>query len=131
LGQLDYTINDRRPIEQDGQIIKKTLTRAYVRVFPAKPLVGPNETQTIFIIVQDQLFDPYPGAQVSVSLFYPNGTQVSSQRLKSTDENGITRYENIPTMGVKPNQFVKVVVEVKTSRDEPSISTTTWFRVWW
>ena len=101
-----------------------------VRVFPAKPLIGPNETQTIFVIVQDEQYRPYPGAQVAVKLQYPDGHEIQ-QRLVNTDEYGITTLDNISTAGVKPNQFVKVTVEMKTSFDQPSILTTIWFRVWW
>jgi hypothetical protein len=132
LGLLYYYSNDQRPPPVEN--FRNTgvdLTRAYVRVFPAKPLVGSNETQTIFVIVQNQLLDPVSNAQVSFSLYYPNSTHVNSKQRLNTDGNGIARIDNLSIAGVGPNQFVKVVVEVKTSAEEPSIFTTTWFRVWW
>lgn len=131
LGQIDYTLRDGRESVVDGNIIEHSLTKAYVRVFPAKPLVGKNETQTMYIIVQNQLFAPYAGAQVSVTLEYPNGTKTDSLSLQPTDKNGISVMENISTAGVKPNQFVKVFVVVDPGAGNAPINATSWFRVWW
>ena len=82
LGQLDFDIHDGRepiPVEDCEIPHGNKPTHVYVRVFPVKPLIGANETQTMFIIVQDQLFDPFSKAQVSFSLYYPNSTHVNSQ----------------------------------------------------
>jgi hypothetical protein len=133
LGQLDFDIHGVPPPPVPGQSYETTnnkLTHVYVRVFPVKPLVGANEPQQVFIIVQDQLLNPIPGAQVMVQLEYPNGVKIGKQSIPSTKDDAVFLVENISTAGVKPNQFVKVIVDVKIGNDDP-ITTTTWFRVWW
>jgi hypothetical protein len=130
LGKLNWIIQGSPTAKKDNTVILK-LTQAYVRIFPAQPLVGPNQSQTLFIIVQNQVMQPYPGAQVFVTIVYPDGRSVSQNRLLSTDADGIAKMENISTAGVKPGQFVKVEVQVTTSPNEAAISATSWFRVWW
>lgn len=100
-----------------------------VRVFPSKPLLGPNENQTIFVIVQDQLYNPVPGALVTMTVSQPDGTS-SPYRLAETNANGISKQENIPVGLGKPNQMVIVNVTVNLP-DVEMVETTTWYRIWW
>lgn len=103
-----------------------------VRLFPAKPLVGVNETQTVFVIVQDQRLDPIPGAEISYRLLDINNRELSSQgRVYISDESGIARLADIPSMGVKPGDFVKVQVVVRVKNYTVPVQAETCFRVWW
>ena len=100
-----------------------------IRVFAANPLIGANEPQTIYVIVQNQVFQPVPKALVMIKVHMANGSDVLF-RPKETNADGLTVQNNILVQGFSPNQMVSVEVEV-TAPGEVKGKTTSWFRVWW
>lgn len=109
--------------------IGASLADLTVRVFPARPLIGTNEPQTIYVVVQTQTFEPVAHAAVKVTVHMADGS-VSVYRPLETNAQGFTLQDNINFPGFKPNSMVFVDVEVKAP-GEMTARTTTWFRVWW
>ncbi len=98
-----------------------------VRVFVLKSLIGAGEQQTVYVIVQDQYLRPIEGAQVGVTLNYPNGT-AESYRLPDTNEYGVSQFSfttvNLPVKSVVP---IKAEISIRGE----SGSGKAWFRMWW
>ena len=128
IGTLDYRNKVGNPQQPDPNIIGR-LEKLVVHIFPAKPLLSTNETQTLFVIVQDQLYRPVGGALVKIVVSLPDGTQ-TEYRLAETNLNGITRLENIPAGKTKPNQMVRVDATVSLL-DVQTVVVHTWYRIWW
>ncbi len=127
LGTLDYRSKIGEPqAPEPGNIGKPE--QMLVRVFPARPLLGPNETQTIYVIVQDQLYHPIPKALVTVTITYPDGSHNQS-RPYETDANGISSMR-VPSVAAAPNQMVSVNVAVSLA-DVQTVVIHTWYRIWW
>ena len=110
------------PANSAGDLIKPI-----ARAFVLHSLIGVGESQTIFVIAQDQYLRPLDGAQVGVTLSFPDGTS-EFYRLNETNEFGISQFTfnaaNLPTRSV-----VNVSAEI-TLRGETAVGTS-WFRLWW
>lgn len=110
------------PANSGGDLIKPI-----TRVFVLHSLIGAGEGQTVYVIAQDQYLRPLEGAQVGVTLSFPDGKS-EFYRLTETNEYGISQFTfnvaNLPTRSV-----VNVEAEI-TLRGESSTGTS-WFRLWW
>jgi hypothetical protein len=98
-----------------------------VRVFTARALIGAGEQQTVYVVTRDIYQRPIEGAQVEVTLFYPNGT-TELYRLPGTNELGVSQFTF-----ANPDLSVRSVVNVKAEisiRGETGTGKT-WFRIWW
>lgn len=98
-----------------------------VRVFVLKSLIGANEQQTLFVVAQDQYLRPIEGAQVGVTMSYPNGT-AESFRLPDTNEFGVSQF-TFTTVTLPVRSEVKIRAEISI-RGESSAGKA-WFRMWW
>lgn len=129
VGKMDC--DNRCPIKlppDPDNVPRPTLTQLIVHAFTARPLVSPNSTQTIYVIVQNQLFQPQSGVLVTLSLRMPDG-QFVNHRLDETNVKGLSMIE-LPVGAYKPNQIVEVNVEVEVPQG-PEAKTNTYFRIWW
>jgi hypothetical protein len=103
------------------------LVKPIARVFVLHSLVGAGESQTVYVVAQDQFLFPLDGAQVGVTLYFPDGTS-EFYRLNETNEYGISQFTfnvaNLPMRSV-----VNVKAEI-TLRGETAAGTS-WFRLWW
>lgn len=98
-----------------------------VRVFTLKSLIGVNESQTVFVIVQDQYTRAIDGAQVGVTLNFPDGTR-EFYRLPETNEYGISQFTFItPELPVR--SVVNILTEISIRGEHGSGRS--WFRIWW
>ena len=121
---LNHSPRDPNNIASSGQ------SELTVRVFPAKPLIGTNETQTIYVVVQTNGYAPVAHASVMVNVQGADGKTIS-YRLPETNVQGFSLQDNIPVPGFKPNSMVQVSVDVIAPGEATAYTTTTWFRVWW
>jgi len=95
--------------------------------FVTHSLIPAGEQQTIFIIAQDQKYNPLPNAMAMVVITLPDGTQ-DIYRPPVTDEYGISQLEyTVPNL--EPRQVVQVDVFLQYQAEETT--TATWFRTWW
>ena len=96
------------------------------RAFVSKPVVKPDSEQTLFVVVQDQNFNPISQAVVVVTVVTASGDQ-KAYNLPLTDTDGITRY-TLKTVGTY-NQVITLNIEA-TAHGEKA-QTSTWYRLWW
>lgn len=103
------------------------LLNPIVRVFPQRSLIGATETQTIFVVVQDQYLRAMPKAQVGLTVTFPDGT-TQFLRLSETNEYGVTQVSfDVPNLAVQ--SVVRLKAEVSIRGEEAT--GTGWFRIWW
>ena len=74
------------PANSAGNLIKPI-----TRVFVLHSLIGAGESQTVYVIAQDQYLRPLDGAQVGVTLSFPDKTS-EFYRLNETNEFGISQF---------------------------------------
>lgn len=130
LGRLyfDKYVNDPELLKADPAANSAgDLVKPITRVFVLHSLIGAGESQTVYVIAQDQFLRPLDGAQVGVTLAFPDGT-TEFYRLNETNEFGISQFTfnaaNLPTRSV-----VNVRAEINL-RGETSTGIS-WFRLWW
>lgn len=110
------------PANSGGDLIKPI-----TRVFVLHSLIGAGEGQTVYVIAQDQYLRPLDGAQVGVTLSFPDGKS-EFYRLTETNEYGISQFTfNVGNLPMR--SLVNVEAEI-TLRGESSTGTS-WFRLWW
>jgi len=107
--------------------LSSSLMNPRVRVFTLTSLIGVDEPQTVFVIVQDQYARPIEGAQVGVTLSFPDDAR-EFYRLPETNELGISQFTfTTPELPIK--SVVRILTEI-TFRGEHA-SARSWFRIWW
>lgn len=98
-----------------------------VRVFPQKSLIGATETQTVFVVVQDQYLRAMSKAQVGLTVSFPDGS-TEFFRLNETNEYGVSQVSfDVPNLAVQSVVQLKAEVSI---RGESAIGNG-WFRIWW
>ena len=110
------------PANSAGDLIKPI-----ARAFVLHSLIGAGESQTVYVIAQDQYLRPLDGAQVGVTLSFSDGTS-EFYRLNETNEFGISQFSfNVANLPVR--SVVNVSAEINL-RGETAVGTS-WFRLWW
>jgi len=110
------------PANSAGKLVKPI-----ARTFVLHSLIGAGESQTVYVIAQDQYLRPLDGAQVGVTLSFPDGTS-EFYRLNETNEFGISQFTfNVANLPMR--SLVNVKAEI-TLRGETAVGTS-WFRLWW
>jgi hypothetical protein len=125
LGQRYFDLLHEDPQRLRSNPIIHTILSLQARAFPELAVIAPQGKQTIYVIVQDQNFEPVSNATVVFTIKYTSGDEKSLVHL--TDNNGIT---NIP-FDVKDNASGIVEVGIKVSFDSMEQTTRTSFRIWW
>lgn len=107
--------------------IAGNLLNPQARVFALKSLIGINEQQTVYVIVQDQYLRPVENAQVGVTLSFPDGTK-EFYRLPESNEFGISQFSF-----TTPNMPLQSVINVEAEANIRGEFATgrSWFRLWW
>lgn len=130
LGRLyfDKYVNDPELLKADPAANSAgDLVRPITRVFVLHSLIGAGESQTVYVVAQDKFLRPLDGAQVGVTLSFPDGTS-EFYRLNETNEFGISQFTfNVANLPVR--SVVNVQAEINL-RGEIS-NGTSWFRLWW
>lgn len=107
--------------------IAGNLLNPQVRVFVLKALIGANEQQTVYVVVQDQYLRPVENAEVGVTLYFPDGSK-EFYRLPESNEFGISQFSfTTPQLAVQSVINIKAEISI---RGEFAIGKS-WFRLWW
>jgi hypothetical protein len=95
--------------------------------FVSKAVIKANSRQTLFVIVQDQNYQPISGAQVTAKVVLLSGQQQTIP-IPITDENGIAQATfDVGSQGA--SQMIQIKVQV-TSNSFTS-QTSAWYQIWW
>ena len=107
--------------------IAGNLIKPITRVFVLRSLVGAGESQTVYVVAQDQYLRPLDGAQVGVTLSFPDGN-TEFYRLTETNEFGISQF-TFTVANLPARSMINVEAEISL-RGESSLGNS-WFRLWW
>lgn len=130
LGRLyfDKYIGDPELLKSDPSANSAgDLIKPLARVFVLHSLIGAGESQTVYVVAQDQYLRPLEGAQVGVTLLFPDGTS-EFYRLNETNEFGISQF-SFNAADLPAQSVVNVKAEI-TLRGEEAAAIS-WFRLWW
>jgi hypothetical protein len=109
-----------------GSNIPEIVLSLRSRAFAQRPVTRLNDTQTIYVLVQDQNNSPIQGALVFITVRIPSGKE-GRYRLPVTDSRGITSI-SFPFESQAAGQ-AQVLVTV--NYQNLSQETNTSFQVWW
>jgi hypothetical protein len=125
-GHEDATwLNSSLPLDNIPLLIKPPLSLQTL-AFVAKAVTLPDDTQRVFVIVQDQTLSPVPGANGSVTVHLSKGQDLVYP--VTTDENGMGVVPSISFSGQLSGG--QVAVDVSMSYQGLTASTTTSFLIW-
>lgn len=112
-----------QPVKADA--FPGSVTAIYARAFTWKAVTRQQDTQTVYVIAQDQTLSPVSGATAIVTIFWPSGwTQSLAQ---TTNEYGLAIL-SFPVQGQPHGSLVTIKVEVLYQGWNSG--TVTSFRVW-
>jgi hypothetical protein len=95
--------------------------------FVTSPMAASGSQQKVFIIVQDQNFNPVPGASVQIAVHLPGELGAVYRSPDTTDGNGIA------SLVFQVDQYAsQQIVEIEVTAEYNGLitKTSTWFRVW-
>ena len=98
-----------------------------VRAYPAQAVTSRVDSQTINVIVQDQLLQPVASAQITMAVQMPNGEKALYIVKDLTDAQGITHF----TFKFSSQDVGLVQVNVKATHSGREARTKTSFQIWW
>lgn len=107
--------------------IAGNLINPRVQVFTVKSLIGANERQSVFVVVQDQFLRPVEGAQAGVTVLLPGGGE-EYYRLPETNEFGFSQF-TFTTADLPVSAVVNLRAEISIRGEHASGRS--WFRIWW
>ena len=110
-----------------SEMVASNQVKPSVNVFALKSLIGAGEQQTVFVVVQDQYLKPLSGAEVGMTVYYPDGEK-EYYRLPESNEFGISQL-GFPVEDYEPRSTVNVEVEANVRGEKARGKT--WFRLWW
>ena len=132
LGRLDFDqINgDTSLTGRSGNAPLVSPLTIKVHAFPERPLLAPDQQQTLYIVVLDQNAQPVENAQVSITLLLPSGQRQNVAPNGPTSADGFTTAV-FPVDGLLPTDVVEVQVTATLLNGGPKNATVTHFRAWW
>ncbi len=128
LGQMEYDrlgTLESAPVDGFGSPLPTVQLQA--NAFVSQALLPNNSTQTLYVIVQDQAYKPVEGVMVSVSVYFPDGSQYDV-RAPVTNADGISKL-SFEVSGMPQKEVVRV--EVSATYGGSSAHARSWFRIWW
>jgi hypothetical protein len=127
LGELYFNLFEN---EEFGDFIlpweEYQVRELHVSAFPLHAVIADETTQSVFVIVKDQLNKPVQAAQVTITIITPD-QQKFTLLMPSTDDKGIT---SVSYTQVRQSEGrVQIVVEVNYANTLTKISRTS-YRIW-
>jgi hypothetical protein len=110
----------------DAGNLPRVITRLDVRGFVTQAVVPTQGGQTVYVIVQDQKFEPVPNAEVTLTVRYPSGSEYTLL-MPITNEDGITWLD----FDINESQQGIVEIIIRASINTLKQTTRTSFRIWW
>jgi hypothetical protein len=112
-----------QPVKADA--FPGSVTKIYARAFTWKAVTRLDDTQTVYVIVQDQTLAPISGATAIVTISWPNGGTLSLAQ--TTNDYGVVTV-SFPVQGQPHGSLISIKVEVLYQGWDSE--TVTSFRVW-
>ena len=131
IGRIQFDQSGRNPdlLNPDLPEFKGSseIVKIHAHAFTGKAVVKANDTQTLYVTVQDQQYQPVSDALVTARITLPSGG-VQTIVMPPSDENGVSQVQfNVGPQAA--DQMVSVQVEVTAGSFD--INTAAWYRIWW
>jgi hypothetical protein len=104
-----------------------TLSIIKVRAFPLNAIAARDGKQTIFILVQDRIYNPIPNVEITLIVRMPGGEEARYIVQEQTNEDGFTQY----TFPYSSEESGNVVITVSAKHGNMTAQTSTSFTIWW
>jgi hypothetical protein len=131
IGRIQFDQSGRSPIlkEPNRAEFKGSveIVKLQAHAFVNKAVVKANSIQTLYVVVQDQSYQPISGASALARLKLPSGDE-QPIILPPSDEYGISQVQ-LDVGQQSANQIVQIKVEVTYSSF--TANTSAWYRIWW
>jgi len=118
-------INPKPALEQIGRK-PLTVTDFQVNAFVKQALVPASQGNTLYVVVQNQVYKPVAGAKVRVHVIFQGGSL--DYVLQDTNADGIAILM-LPAIGLSPKQIVQLQVTVEYQKTNGTANT--WYRIWY
>jgi hypothetical protein len=109
-----------------GNIPQQPVLELQVQAFVVDPVISRDDSQTLYVIVQDQYLNPVGGATVSVKLNLPGEIQRDFTMI-DTNDMGISKF----VFPIDSELVGRAQITVQVSQDPLDGQTRTSFQVWW
>jgi hypothetical protein len=97
----------------------------HTRAFVWKAVTQANDQQVVYVIVQDQTLRPVPGAKVTMTVYWSNGSPASAEL--TTNLNGVS----VLPFTVQNQAYGSLItVDVKVEYEKLKDNAITSFRIW-
>jgi len=124
-----YEESMSRPIHRDtGALLPPSnLSNMRVRAFPLYSIAPMEGKQTVFILVQDKIFNPIPNAEITLIVQIPGKGEHGFIVQERTNQEGFTQY----TFPYSCAEVGNVVITVSAKLGNMNAQTTSSFMIWW
>lgn len=113
------------PYQKDQNPTTGSVLALKTKAFTWKAVTQANDTQSVYVVVQDQTLRPVPGAMAIITIFWPVGTSESVS--KTTNDYGVAIYQ----FDVKGQPYGSVItIQAEVLYQGLTNKTVTSFRVW-
>ncbi len=118
-------LNPAQPLSPDIEA-RPVVLALHAMAFVGKAVTLQTDTQSVFVVVQDQALSPVLGATGTLTVHLPDGQSLSYPLV--TDSNGVSLVPAVPFTGQAAGTLVQV--DVQMDYQGLTSSSTTSFRIW-
>ena len=131
LGLPHFYLNEEdprllNPVPQDDSIPEGYVIKLRTRAFVSSSVLPSGDSQTIYVIVQDQNYKPVPDAEVEFILTFPDGN-TKEYRISNTNTAGVSKLNF--NVGSEIAGITNINVTVHFQQLEGQTRTS--FHIWW
>ena len=114
------------PVRDGDNTPFSPVLRLRPKAFVSSAVLPAGETQTIYVIVQDQNLRPVPGAEVEFKVTLPDGS-MREYRTSNTNQSGVSTLDFSVDLDIIGIANINVSVTYNSLRGQ----TLTSFQIWW
>jgi len=114
------------PVQNEDSSPFLPVFRLRPKAFVSSAVLPAGETQTIYVIVQDQNLRPVPGAEVEFTVTLPDGS-VREYRTSNTNQSGVSTLDFSVDSNIVGIANINVLVSYNSLKGQ----TLTSFQIWW
>ena len=131
IGRMQFDQSGRNPgllkVDQAEFKGSSEMIKMQSHAFVGKAVVKAGDTQTLYVVVQDQQYQPVNDALVTARISQPSGED-RTIILPPSDVNGVSQVQfNVGQQAA--DQMAQIQVEVTSGSFD--ITTAAWYRFWW
>lgn len=114
-------------VEASSSLQQSNIVTMSVRAFPLHPITPREGKQTVYVLVQDQIYRPIPNVEISLIVRMPGGVEARYFVQDRTNAQGFTQY----TFPYPSKDVGNAVITVSAKLGNLNAQTSTSFMIWW